>query len=175
MNIYVWLLIIFALIAIVLLLFFSVYSKLKEYKEKMDKAENIIDANLNKKLELILNINAAVKKVTGQKDYLKEYLSIRDMIITNIEKDLKLDEAEKLITKLKNDYTELNKDNNFNKIINELREIDEVLTSAKNMFNHNALLSNQLIKNFPNKTIARVARFKIRSFYNNKTDGEETF
>ena len=44
------------------------------------------------------------------------------------------------------------------------------------MFNQNAILSNQLIKNFPNNIIAKIAKFKIRSFYtNNKTDGEETF
>lgn len=176
MNIYLILLIIFACIAVLMLLYFSGYMKLKKYKEKMDKAESIIDENLNKKIDLIININTEVKKVTGKKDYLKEYISLRELIITNIEKDLKLEEAEKLINDLKNDFTELNNDNNFKKLIKSLRDINEVLVSAKNMFNQNAILSNQLIKNFPNNIIAKIAKFKIRSFYtNNKTDGEETF
>ena len=41
---------------------------------------------LNTKLDLIIAINSEVKKVTNKKDYLKDYISIRDLIITNIEK-----------------------------------------------------------------------------------------
>ena len=176
MNIYLILLIVFALIAIIALLYFSGHSKLKKYKEKMLKAENIIDENLNQKLNLIITINGEVKKVTGKKDYLKDYVSIQNLIITNIEKDLKLDEAVKLINDLMVDFTELNNDTEFNELMKKLREIDEVLTSAKNMFNQNAVQSNQLIKTFPNNIIAKVGKFKIRSFYNNnKTDDIETF
>lgn len=176
MNIYLILLIVFTIIAIIALIFFSSYNKLKKYKEKMDKAENLIDTNLTKKLELIITINGEVKKVTGKKDYLKDYISIKDLIITNIEKDLKLDEAVKLINDLMIDFTELNTDNEFIKLIRNLRENDEVLISAKNMFNQNAVLSNQLIKTFPNNIIAKIAKFRIRSFYsNNKTDDGEAF
>ena len=176
MNIYLILLIIFAVIAIVALLYFSGYSKLKKYKEKMDKAENIIDENLNEKLNLIITINGEVKKVTGKKDYLKDYVSVQDLIISNIEKDLKLDEAVKLINDLMVDFTELNTDTEFNELMKKLREIDELLTSAKNMFNQNAVQSNQLIKAFPNNIIAKLSKFRIRSFYNNnKTDDIETF
>ena len=50
MNIYIILIIIIAIIAILSLVYFSGYIKLKEYKEKMEKAENIIDENLNKKI-----------------------------------------------------------------------------------------------------------------------------
>lgn len=175
MNIYLIIGIIFMILAIVVLIFFSSYTKLKKYKDKMTKAEDIIDENLNKKLDLIIAINGEVKKVTGKKDYLKDYVSIRDLIITNIEKDLKLDEAVKLINDLMQDFEELNKDEIFLKNINELRRVDELLTSAKNMFNHNAIISNQILKTFPNNIVAKIAKFKYRSFYNNKADSEETF
>lgn len=175
MNIYLIIGIIFMILAIIALVFFSSYNKLKKYKEKMIKTENIIDENLNKKLDLIIAINGEVKKVTGKKDYLKDYVSIRDLIITNIEKDLKLEEAVKLINDLMQDYDELRKEENFIKNYNELRKIDEILVSAKNMFNQNAVLSNQIIKTFPNNIVAKLAKIKYRSFYNNKTDSEETF
>jgi len=167
MNIYLIIAIIFMIVAIITLVFFSSYTKLKKYKEKMDKIETIIDENLNKKLDLIISINGDVKKVTGKKDYLKDYVSIRDLIITNIEKDLKLDEALKLINDLMQDFEELNSDENFIKNISELRKIDEILVSAKNMFNQNAIQSNQIIKNFPNNLVAKIIKLKIRSFYNN--------
>lgn len=175
MNIYLIIAIVFLIIAVMCLIYFSGYNKLKKYKEKMNLAEGIIETNLNKKLELIITINSEVKKVTGKKDYLKEYISIGNLIITNIEKDMKLDEAVKLINDLLMDYNELSKDKEFNKLIKNLREIDEVLISAKNMFNQNAVLSNQSIKSFPNNIVAKISNFKIRSFYNNKTEESETF
>ncbi len=173
MNLYVIILIILAIIAILGLIFMISYNKFKKYKERMDKAENIIDNNLNKKLDLIIKINVEVKKATGKKDYLKDYISIGNLIITNIEKDLKLDEAVKLINNLVLDFTKLNSNENFNKLMQDLRETDEVLISAKNMFNQNALYSNQLIKTFPNNIVAKLTNFRIRSFYNNKADSEE--
>jgi len=176
MNFYIILTVILCIISILLLVFYSSYSKLKHYKEKMDKAESIIEENLDKKLKLIISINTDIKKVTGKKDYLKDYVALDDLIIMNIEKDLKLDEADKLINDLIMDYEELKNEKNFVKSINELKLIDEVLASAKNIFNKNAVISNQIIKSFPNNIVAKIAKFKIRSFYNNnKTDSDETF
>jgi LemA protein len=175
MNTYLILLIIFLIVSIIALIFYSTYTKLKKYKEKMDKAEGIIDNELNKKLDLIININGEIKKLTGKKDYLKDYISLKDMIITNIEKDWKLDEAEKLINNLFSDFKELNKNDKFKKLLTNLRDIDEVLTSAKNMFNQNAIESNKYIKTFPNNIVAKLTNCKIRSYYNNKNEDMENF
>ena len=76
---------------------------------------------------------------------------------------------------LARDYTKLNNDSEFAKELKNLREIDEVLVSAKNVFNQNALASNKLIKTFPYNIVAKIAKFKIRSFYNNKTDDNDNF
>ena len=175
MNGYVILAIIVAIIAIIAFLYCTSYFKLKKYKERMDKAEAIIEVNLNKKLELITACNNQIKKVINKKDYLKDYVSIRDLIITSIEKDWKLEEAVKLINNLSLDYTKLKNDKKFKELQEEIRSIDEILTSAKNMFNSNALLSNQAIKLFPNNIVAKTSNFKIRSFYNNKMDDNDGF
>ena len=176
MNSYLILAIIVAVIAILVLIYFSAVTKLKNYKERMEKSESIIDTNLNKKLDLIISINGEVKKVTGKKDYLKDYVSIRDLIITNNEKDLKLDEAIKLINELTDDYEELNKDKEFVKKMSNLRSVEESLVAAKISFNQNALKSNQLIKTIPYNIVAKLSKCRIRSFYStNKTDSDETF
>ncbi len=175
MGKYIVLAVVIAIIAIGALIYFIVINNLKNYKERMEKAEGIIDTNLNKKLEVIINLNNSIKKVTGQKDYLKDFINAKDLIITNMEKDIKLDEAVKLVNNLARDYTKLNNDSEFAKEFKNLREIDEVLVSAKNVFNQNALASNKLIKTFPYNIVAKIAKFKIRSFYNNKTDDNDNF
>lgn len=176
MNIYFIIAVIVLIISVLALIFFSSYNKAKNYKDKMDKSESIIDENLSKKMELIIYLNGTVKKVTGKKDYLKDYIEINNLIMTNIEKDLKLDEAVKLLEELLKDFEELSKDEDFNKNILEIKKIDEIIAAAKNMFNHSAILSNQLIKVFPNNIMAKLANFKIRSYYNiNKELTEEIF
>ncbi len=175
MNSYIIILIVLAFLAILALIFFSSYGKLKDYKEKMDKAESIIETNLNKKSDIIIKMNSIIKKVTGKKDYLKDYIDLDSLIISNIEKDWKLDEAVKLVNNIAIDYKDIINDNKYKDLKNDLRDTDEKLTSAKNMFNSNALNSNQTIKSFPNNVIAKLARFKIRSYYNTKTDEKDTF
>ena len=161
--------------AIFILIYFTGSSKLKKYKEKMDKAESIIEVNLDRKLEIVISLNTLIKKATGKKDYLKDYVAIKDMIITNIEKDFKLDEATKLINDLAMDFRELATDSEFNKKMQELRECNELLVSAKTLFNQNAVESNKLIKSFPYNIVASINKYHIRTFYsNNKTDDTES-
>ena len=130
---------------------------------------------LDKKISIFIDINKEVKKVTAKKDYLKEYIDVDQIEITKIEKDIKLNEAEKLINDLVLDFDKLNKDVNFKKLIKSLRETNERLMSAKNMFNDNAHELNNLIKVFPNNIVAKIAKIKIRSYYNNNKTDDENF
>ena len=175
MNIYIILSIVVTLVAIISLITIISLNKLKKYKEIMNKAENNIENCLEKKLDLIIAINTEVKKVVTEKDYLKDYITIKDLIISNIEKDIKLDEATTLIYKLLNDYTKLNSSQKLKKEIEELKHNNEKLISSKNIFNKNALISNNLIKNFPNNIFAKIFNYKIRSYYNNKAEGQDNF
>ncbi len=172
MNLFLIIVLIILVVSVLVLMFFVLKNKLNGYKEKMDKAETIIDEALEKKQKLIISLNTSIKKVTGKKDYLKDYTSTNELIISNIERDLKLDEAVKLINELASDYSELNKDSEFTKNYKSLRENDEVLIAAKNLFNQNAILANGLIKNFPYNIVAKISKQKIRSYYNKTDDGE---
>ena len=176
MNIYIFILVVVAIIAILTLITFISLNKLKKYKEKMDIAEKNIDSCLEKKLELIININSDIKKIITDKDYLKDYVGIKDLMMTNTQKDIKLNEAYNLINKVIIDYDKLSKNEKFNKKIMELRRNDEKLVSSKILFNKAALESNNIIKTFPNNIIAKLFNYKIRSYYNNnKTEDMDNF
>ena len=89
---------------------------------------------------------------------------------------MKLNDAIKLINELTSDYSDLNSDKEFMKTFKTIKELDEVLVSAKNLFNQNAINSNQLIKSFPYNIVAKIAKYRIRSFYTtNKTDDGDNF
>ena len=118
-------LLIIAIISIVVLITFISLNKLKKYNERILIAEKNIDSNLEVKLNSIITINNELKKGNDEKDYLKEYIQIKDSLITNIEKDIKLDEAEKLINKLLIDNTKLSSSTKIKKQLVELRKTNE--------------------------------------------------
>lgn len=175
MNSYTFLIILIAILSIILLIYFVCLAKLRKYKDIMLKTEDIINNSLNDKAEIIANINTSIKKVAEKKDYLKDYIKINDLKISNIEKDMKLDEAFKLIKDLMEDFENLNKDKEFKNNIKKLKELDEVLVSAKSLYNKNATKNNNLIKNFPYTLVAKFSNYSIKSLYNNKTDDGDNF
>lgn len=175
MNIYIVILVIVAILSILILITFISLNKLKGYKEKMVIAEKNIDTCLDKKLELIISINGDIKKIISEKDYLKDYVGIKDLIMTNIEKDIKLSEAYTLLNKLILDNDKMIKSEKISKKMAELRRNDEKLVSSKNLFNKAALVSNNTIKTFPNNIIAKLFNYKIKSYYNNKTEDMDNF
>ena len=169
----IFLVILLLIISILVLIYFIGLNKFKDYNMKMVNAEKIINNSLKKKQDIIIDMNTNIKKLDSKKDYLKDYIELKDKKINNIEKDLKLEEATKLINDLKRDYSKLSKDNDFNKKLQSLREIDEKLVSAKSIYNNNAILNNRLIRIIPYNIIGKISGYTTVTFYNNKNTNEE--
>lgn len=137
------------------------------FKLKIEKAEGIIDESLRQKYDVIARLNVMIKKVVTKKDYLKEYIELKDKRISNYEMDRKLTEAENIILEVKGDYEELdNKD--FNGALKEIKSINESLISGKTYYNRNTNELNKVIRKFPTNIIAKIHRYKIKPFFDGK-------
>lgn len=155
------------IIGILAILYAVTYNNLITYKLKIEKAEGIIDESLRQKYDNIAKLNVMIKKVITKKDYLKEYIDLKDKRISNYELDRKLTEAENIIFEVKNDYSELdNKD--FNKELRDINRINENLISGKNYYNRNTSELNKIIRTFPTNIVAKIHRFKIKPFFDGK-------
>lgn len=152
---------------ILAILYVTTYNNLVGYKLKIEKAEGIIDENLRQKYDLIAKLNVAIKKVVTKKDYLKEYIDLKDKRISNYELDRKLTEAMNIILEVKNDYSELDT-KDFNKNLKEIEEINETLASCKTYYNKNTTELNQIIRKFPSNIVAKIHRYKIKPFFDGK-------
>ena len=108
MNLFEIILILIIVIGILAIVYATIYNNLVSYKLKIEKAEGIIDESLRQKYDIISKLNIAIKKVVTKKDYLKEYIDLKDKRISNYELDRKLTEAYNLILEVKNDHEELN-------------------------------------------------------------------
>ena len=160
-------LILIIIVGFLAILYVITYNNLVNYKIKIEKAEGIIDENLRQKYDIIAKMNIAIKKVVTKKDYLKDYIDLKDKRISNYELDRKLTEAMNIILEVKNDYSELDT-KEFNNDLKEVNKINETLTSCKTYYNKNTTELNKIIRKFPTNIVAKIHRYKIKPFFDGK-------
>ena len=162
-----FILVLIIIVGIIAIAYVITYNNLVNYKIKIEKAEGIIDENLRQKYDLIVKMNIAIKKVVTKKDYLKDYIDLKDKRISNYELDRKLTEAMNIILEVKNDYNELD-NKEFNNELKEINIINETLISCKTYYNKNTTELNQIIRKFPSNIVAKIHRYKIKPFFDGK-------
>ena len=124
MNLFEIILILIIILGTIAIFYATIYNNLVTYKLKIDKSEGIIDEALRQKYDLIAKLNIPIKNVVTKKDYLKDYIELKDKRISNYELDRKLSEAFNIILEVKNDHEELNT-KEINKDIKEIEKIKE--------------------------------------------------
>ena len=167
MNLITIILILVIILGSILLFYITTYNNLMEYKLRIEKAEGIIDEALRNKYDIINKLNLSIKKAIPKKDYLKEYINLKDKKISNYEMDRKLTEAYNIILELKEDNSTLNT-KDFKKNIKKIDEINETLVSCKNYFNKNTSEVNRILRRFPTKIIGKIHGLRIRPFFDGK-------
>ena len=167
MNLTSFILILIIIVGTIIIVYATVYNNLIIYKLKIEKAEGTIDEALRNKYDCIVRLNNLIKKVVTKKDYLKEFIDLKDKRITNYDMDRKLTEAVNIIIDVKNDYSELDT-KEFNKELKTINKINEELTSSKNYFNKNTSELNELIRKFPTNIVAKIHHYTIKPFFDGK-------
>ena len=168
------LVLIIIIIAIIIVGFITIkyifsYNKLQELNIKINEAENIIDNELRNKYDLIIRSSNTINKLL-KKDvtYYKELEELKNKNISNFEMDRKISEGENLIEQVKNDYASLEDNQDYNEILNSLKESDEILEAAKSFYNKYTTEINLIVKKFPTNMIAKIHKIKVRNYFDGK-------
>ena len=167
MNPVTIIIIVIILLAGLAILYIYNFNKLQFYRTRIEKSENIIDEALRKKYDKICEINITIKKEFPKKDYLKEYIDLKEKRLTNYFTDRKLVEAMNLIKELIDDNDSINT-KEIKEILSEIEKIDEELTSGKNYYNKNNTELNEIIRKFPSNIVAKIHNFKIKPYFDGK-------
>lgn len=164
-----FLLIILAIIGILAICYITIYNKLQIEKTKIEHAENLIDENLRAKYDTMVRANDAIKKeLKSKKEYLKEFIDLKEKKISNFDLDRELKQAENIITNLCNDNPELEKNTNILEIVYDFKMIDEKLTACISYYNKQMNNLNGYIRKFPNNIIAKLHNIKSKPFFDGK-------
>lgn len=167
MDLFSTILIIIIVLGVIAIIYITTFNNMVSFKLKIDKAEGIIDEALRQKYDIIAKLNISVKKAVNKKDYLKEYIDLKNKRISNYELDRKLTEAHTLILELKEDHAKLDT-KEFNKELKEIDKINETLASSKNYYNKNTNELNQIVRKFPSNIVAKIHGYKIKPFFDGK-------
>ena len=167
MKLFEIILVLIIIIGTLAIIYAMIYNNLVGYKLKIEKAEGIIDESLRAKYDSICVLNNMIKKVIKKKDYLKEYVELKDKRISNYDLDRKLTEAYNIILDVKNDYSEFD-NKEFNAEIRKINRLNETLTSCKSYYNKNTGELNQLIRKIPTNFVAKINGYKIKPFFDGK-------
>ncbi len=157
------------LLGIIAILYINIYNHIQFSKTKIEKVEGKIDEDLREKYDLIVKADTVIKNnLKAKKDYLKEYINLKEEKISNFDLERKLKEAKNIIDTLYEDNKELNQNETMQEINEEFKSIDEKLVAGISYYNKHVTEINNYIRRFPNNLIAKIHHMKPKTFFDGK-------
>lgn len=176
MNFLIFLLILIVIAGTLGIIYVINYNKMQYLKTKIEQSEGIIDETLRERYDLLVRANDIIKStLNDDKDYLKEYINLKNKNLTNFEMDRSLRKAFIVLNKFNDDYKEIQNNKEMKEIFNSIKESNEKLTATTSYYNKNTNILNGYIRKFPSNIIAKFNNFKIRPFFDGKNMNDEIY
>lgn len=148
------------------------YNDLQAYKIKINEAEAIIDDYLRRKYDLLENVINLILSITKlEEKNFEDFFKLKKQNISSFDFERNLTEFNKLVDKIKLDYKEISINEEYNKINEDIFEINEKLEATKSFYNKYTGFLNKKVKRFPSNLIAFIHHIRVQSFF----DGKDLF
>ena len=164
-----FLVVVIAVIAFVI----STYNNLVTLRNKTKNSWAQVDAQLQRRFDLIPNLVETVKGFAAhEKQLLENVTASRGGYLNAQTNQEKLAMNEQLTSHLRSlyvvteNYPQLKADVNFLKLQNTLAEIEEDITYARQFYNDAVTIYNNKLMVFPNNMIAGMFNFKEETLFN---------
>lgn len=165
-------LIIFGVIAAVGVFIATLYNRLVALRQNRNNAYADIDVQLRQRFDLIPNLVDTVKGYAShEKEVFEEVTAMRakvqkaDTQSERLQAEKDLGRAMVNINAVAENYPELKADQNFQKLMAELADIENKLSAARRYFNNATSEYNTAIEQFPANIIAKPFGFQTEEFY----------
>lgn len=145
------------------------YNALQDCKVKIDEAESMIDEALRSKYDILLKLESIIKNnIKETKINFKDLNDLKKESISNFQLERKLVDTVLLISKIQDDFPELEEQKDYRELLNDIRVMDERINASKKFYNKYTSKSNELVRKFPSNIIAKFHNITIRNFFDNK-------
>lgn len=180
MEAYVIIGIIVVVIILLISWFISTYNKLVQLRNKVNDQWSQVDVQLKRRFDLIPNIVETVKGYAKhEKDTLEAVINARNSAISaknsneEMNADNQLSGALNKLFALSESYPELKSDANFKNLQDNLKEVEDKISFARQFYNDTVLKYKNAIETFPIVLIAGMMGFKQVEFFEAKNEEKE--
>ena len=155
------------LIVIILAWYISIMNWFRKTKVKVEEAKSSIDASLTKRYDLLTKLLASVKQYQKHEaETLSKVISLRSSSINELslkekaELSTKMDDLEKGINVVVENYPELKADKVFLDLHAQSIKCEDELLATRRIYNSNVSTFNQRRVSFPDSIVAKRIGFK---------------
>lgn len=167
-----WLIVILVVVALILVWFIGVYNALVSLRNKVRNQFSQIDIQLKKRFDLIPNLVETVKGYAKhESETLEKVMAARNSYAsakTDSEKVESANELTKQVTRLfaiAEAYPDLKANTNFLNLQDQLKEIEDKISYARQFYNDSVMVYNNKIQMFPSNLVAGICGFKSETFF----------
>lgn len=171
--------IIIAGIAILLLVFITVYNQLAKQRISVQEGWSGIGTFLQQRLDLIMNLVETVKGYAGHENKtLTDVIKARNESITALTPEAQIEAAKHMNAALMNfkalseEYPDLKADQGFLKLQDQLEVMEDKLNQSRRYYNGTVRVYNQNIAVFPKNVVASIFGFSPSPFFMEDADAK---
>lgn len=159
-------------LAVIIIWVIGTYNSLVQLRNKVRNAFAQIDAQLQRRFDLIPNLVETVKGYAGhEKEVLENITASRSGYMNATSNEQKLEMNNQLTSTLKTlfavseNYPDLKANTNFLKLQEELSETEDKVVYSRQFYNDAVTIYNNKIQMFPSNVIAGIFGFKEEAFF----------
>lgn len=167
-----WIYILIAIIAIIIIYVFALYNSFVKLNNKVKEAFSTMDVYLKKRWDLIPNIVETVKGYAKhEKDTLKAVVNLRNSAYDNMSVDDKIKTNEKISTginkimALAEAYPDLKANENFKELSKQLTKIEDDIANSRKYYNGVVRIFNNKVEMFPSNIFANIFGYKSKVMF----------
>ena len=167
-----WIYIIIAIIALIIIYTFTIYNSLIKLNNKIKEAFSTMDVYLKKRWDLIPNIVETVKGYAKhEKDTLEEIIKLRNSTYDKMSNDEKIKTNEQLsndvnkIMALAEAYPELKANENFKDLSKQLTKVEDDIANSRKYYNGVVRIYNNKVEMFPSNIFASIFGYKSKAMF----------
>lgn len=176
----IWLIVVLVVLLLIVLFIIANYNSLVRLRNKVRDQFSQIDVQLKKRSDLVPNLVETVKGYTKhESETLENIVNARNKYLSAKNENDKVNASNEMsdsLTKLfalAESYPELKANTNFENLQNQLQEVEEKISYARQFYNDTVLMYNNKVEVFPSNIIASMFGFKKDVFFEAKKEERE--
>ena len=168
----VWAIVLLIIVVIIVFYVMSTYNGFVVARNKVKDQFSQIDVQLKRRFDLIPNLVETVKGYAKhESETLEKVIQARNNYASAKNEADKLQASKELSSGIANifalaeSYPDLKANTNFVELQNQLKDVEEKISYARQFYNDSVIMYNNIVEMFPSNLLASIFGFKKEAFF----------